>query len=98
MTIRLNRRVEKLSREACASTVGGAKSLKATIASAPITCFDCLIFDISSLHDPKPLDRIGGVDRQRRAEYGQPVAEHAAVLLGTQADRHQGAATPGPRP
>ena len=41
VTTRLKRRVEKLIRAACASSVGGAKSLKRVITSAPSACLDC---------------------------------------------------------
>ncbi len=40
VTIRLNSRVEKFSREACASTVGGARLLTAASVAAPTACFD----------------------------------------------------------
>ena len=42
VTSRLNRRVEKLIRDACASTVGGARFCAAASTSAPIACFDSL--------------------------------------------------------
>ena len=42
VTIRLNRRVEKFSREAWASTVGGARLLTAASVAAPTACFDSL--------------------------------------------------------
>ena len=53
MTIRLKSRVEKLSREAWASSVGGAKSLKREITSAPIACFEVLTSPISARTVPK---------------------------------------------
>ena len=42
VTSRLNRRVEKFSRLACASTVGGARLLTAASVAAPTACFDSL--------------------------------------------------------
>src|SRR6266550_212028 len=42
VTIRLNRRVEKFSRDACARMVGGAKLCAPAITSAPSACFDSL--------------------------------------------------------
>ncbi len=42
VTIRLNSRVEKLSREAWARIVGGARSLTAASVAAPTACFDSL--------------------------------------------------------
>ena len=42
VTIRLNRRVEKFSRDACARIVGGAKFCAPAITSAPSACFDSL--------------------------------------------------------
>jgi len=40
VTIRLNSRVEKFSRDACARIVGGAKFCAPAITSAPSACFD----------------------------------------------------------
>ena len=40
VTIRLNSRVEKFSREACARIVGGARLLTRAIVAAPTACFD----------------------------------------------------------
>jgi hypothetical protein len=48
VTIRLNSRVEKLSRDACASSVGGAKSVSPAITSAPSACLLCFRFPIAS--------------------------------------------------
>ncbi len=40
VTIRLNSRVEKFSREACARIVGGARLFTAVSVAAPTACFD----------------------------------------------------------
>ena len=48
VTTTLKSRVEKLIRAACASRVGGAKSLKRLMTSAPSACFDCLMSRIAS--------------------------------------------------
>ena len=89
MTITLNRRVEKFSREACASTVGGAKSLNATIASRAHHLLRLLDLRHLLADDPQPLDGVGRIDGKRRAEDGEPVAQHSALILRAQADRDQ---------
>ena len=48
VTMRLNRRVEKLSREATASSVGGAKRSSDAITAAPTACFERLRWAIAS--------------------------------------------------
>ena len=90
MTTRLNRRVEKLTRAACASRVGGAKSLKREITSAPSACFDCLTPSIALRHDLEPLHRVLDVDGQRAAHRGDLVAELAVLVRGADRDRHLG--------
>ena len=49
VTSRLNSRVEKFSREACARIVGGARSLTAASVAAPTACFDSLRPSIARL-------------------------------------------------
>ena len=89
MTIRLKSRVEKLTREACASSVGGAKSLKREITSAPSAFFEALIAVHRLADGPQPLDRVLDVDGQRAADGGDLVAELAAGVLGADRDRDQ---------
>jgi hypothetical protein len=73
VTIRLNSRVEKFSREACARIVGGAKRCTPASTSAPTACLDSFRPSIASRTTRQPRDRVLDVDRQRPA--------HAAMRL-----------------
>src|SRR5438067_869516 len=62
VTIRLNSRVEKLSREAWARIVGGAKFWAPAITSAPSACFDSFSPSIALLTQRRPDDLADSLD------------------------------------
>jgi hypothetical protein len=76
----LNSRVEKLSRDAWARIVGGAKRSTPRDLGA-----DRLLGLLQAVHraahDAQPRDRVLDVDRQRPAHRGDAVAQRAALVL-----------------
>ena len=84
--MRLNRRVEKFSRDACASIVGGAKLSTAGEHLGADRLLALLELAHRLAHDAQPRDRVVDVDGQRTRASRDAVAELAALVLA--ADRH----------
>ena len=84
--------MEKLSREACASSVGGANPWSPEITSAPSACFDSFRSAIALAHHVEALDRVAAVDRQRPAHRGDAVAELAVLVLAARIETGTSAA------
>ena len=81
VTSRLNSRVEKFSRVAWASTVGGEK-LTAGERLGPDACLDSLSPSIAARTTLQPGHRVLDIDRQRAAHDRELVAEVALLLVG----------------
>ena len=94
--MRLNRRVEKFSREAWARIVGGAKSCTPASTSAPTACLDSLSPSIDCAHRAQPRDRVGDVDGQRPAHGRDAVAELAAARPAVRIDTGTSARSSSP--
>ena len=97
MTIRLNSRVEKFSREACARIVGGAKFCTLASTSAPTACLDSFRPSIAGLDRAQARDRVLDVDRQRAAHGGDAVAGASRAGPGCGSRPGRARAARGPR-